>query len=359
MAEPVAEVQRVLEAAVADGLTPGAAAAVLDRRAGIVAQWCVGALAADDTIDGPHRMTPTTVFDLASLTKLFVTTTLVADAADDGVINLDERAWPGWPGVTPRHLLAHDGGLVAHRHFHRELLDDPRRSHLVGQRAGRDVIVSAVYATPTEAPLGERVLYSDLGFIALGDLIERRRCADLDALWGAHPLGGGTGARFVRLADDGYHPALPLVAPTEHCAWRRRVVHGQVHDDNGFAMGGVGGHAGLFGSLDDVVTIAGRLMARLADDGDTLARFAGHRTTASPTRALGFDVATPGGSTGDALSARTIGHLGFTGTSVRFELDAGRAYVLLSNAVHLGRESARDRSRALRVAFHRAAAALG
>jgi CubicO group peptidase (beta-lactamase class C family) len=299
------------------------------------------------------------VFDLASLTKLFVTTTLVADAVDDGVIDLDEQAWPGWPGVTPRHLLAHDGGLVAHRHFHRELLDDPRRSHLLGQRAGRDVIVDAVLATAAEAAPGTRVLYSDLGFIALGDLVERRRGADLDALWAAHPLRAGTGARFVRLADDGYHPALPLVAPTEHCAWRRRVVHGQVHDDNGFAMGGVGGHAGLFGSLDDVVTMATRLLARLDDDGDTLARFARHRTTASPTRALGFDVATPGGSTGDALSPRTVGHLGFTGTSVWLDLDAGRGYVLLSNAVHLGRESARDRSRALRVAFHRVAANLG
>jgi serine-type D-Ala-D-Ala carboxypeptidase len=349
-------VRDVLEAAVADGLTPGAAAAVVDRDGHVVAQWCVGALAADDAIDGPHRVTPQTVFDLASLTKLFVTTLLMADAVDDGTIALDETPWPGWPGVTPRHLLAHDGGLVAHRHFYRDLVDDPRRSHLVGQRAGRDAVVDAVLATPAEVAPGERVVYSDLGFIALGDLLERRRHADLDALWARHPLAADTGARFVRLADVGYHPALPLVAPTEHCAWRRRVVHGQVHDDNGFAMGGVAGHAGLFGSLDDVVTLVTRLFARLDDDADTLAAFARHRTTASPTRALGFDTATAGGSTGDALSARTVGHLGFTGTSVWFDLDAGRAYALLSNAVHFGRDSARDRSRALRVKFHQAAA---
>jgi len=350
-------VREVLEAAVADGLTPGAAAAVIDHKDGVVGRWCVGALAADDAIDGPHRVTPTTVFDLASLTKLFVTTVLVADAVDDGTIALDETPWSGWPGVTPRHLLAHDGGLVAHRHFYRDLLDDPRRSHLVGQRAGRDAVVDAVLATPAEAAPGARVLYSDLGFIALGALLEARRGRDLDALWAAHPLGAGTGARFVRLADVGYHPALPLVAPTEHCGWRKRVVHGQVHDDNCFAMGGVGGHAGLWGALDDVVTLVKRLTARLHDADDTLGRFAAHRTPTSPTRALGFDVATPGGSTGDALSARTVGHLGFTGTSVWFDLDAGRAYVLLSNAVHYGRESARDRSKALRVAFHRAAAA--
>jgi CubicO group peptidase (beta-lactamase class C family) len=349
-------VRDVLEAAVADGLTPGAAAAVIDHRSGVVAQWCVGALAADDAIDGPHRVMKTTVFDLASLTKLFVTTVLMADAIDDGVIDLDEQPWPGWPGVTPRHLLAHDGGLVAHRHFYRDLLDDPRRSHLLGQRAGRDAIVDAVLATPPEAAPGARVLYSDLGFIALGALLEQRRGRDLDALWAMHPLSDGTGARFVRLADVGYHPALPLLAPTEHCAWRKRVVHGQVHDDNCFAMGGVGGHAGLFGSLDDVTTLVTRLFRRLHDADDTLARCANHRTASSPTRALGFDVATPGGSTGDALSARTVGHLGFTGTSVWFDLDAGHAYVLLSNAVHYGRDSARERSRALRVKFHQAAA---
>jgi CubicO group peptidase (beta-lactamase class C family) len=94
------------------------------------------------------------------------------------------------------------------------------------------------------------------------------------------------------------------------------------------------------------------LLDQLVDDSDgresTLWRWARVRTTASPARALGFDVATAGGSTGDALSPRTVGHVGFTGTSLWFDLDADRAYVLLSNAVHGGRDGVRERNRALR-----------
>jgi CubicO group peptidase (beta-lactamase class C family) len=349
-----------LQGAVADGCAPGVAAALVERGRGVTRQWCVGALAADDAIDGPHRVTPETVFDLASLTKMLVTTVLVADAVDDGVIALDEAPWPRWPGVTVRHALAHDGGLVAHRPFFADLLHDPRRNLWVGRRRGGVEVEGAVLGTLPERPPGERVVYSDLGFIAMGALVQSRRGANLDVMWAQHALGQGTGARFVCLEDDGYHPALPLVAPTEHCPWRKRVVQGQVHDDNAFAMGGVAGHAGLFGSLTDVVTIAARLLDQLVDDSDgresTLWRWARIRTTASPARALGFDVATAGGSTGDALSPRTVGHLGFTGTSLWFDLDADRAYVLLSNAVHGGRDGVRERNRALRVAFHRAAA---
>jgi CubicO group peptidase (beta-lactamase class C family) len=117
-------VQAALQEAVAEGWAPGVAAAVVERGRGVVFQWCVGALAVDEAIDGPHRVTPQTVFDLASLTKLLVTTALVADAVDDGVIELDETPWPAWPGVSVRHALAHEGGLVAHRPFFSDLLQD-------------------------------------------------------------------------------------------------------------------------------------------------------------------------------------------------------------------------------------------
>lgn len=352
-------VRLALQAAVDDGLTPGAAAAVVDLH-GYAERWCVGTLAPDDVAGGAHRVKDDTVYDLASLTKLLVTTTLVADAVDDGLIELDEEPFSTWPGVQVAHLLGHDGGLVAHRPFYEALVEDPARSHLVGRRAGHDAIADAVLQTPPDAAPGARVLYSDLGFIALGVLVEVRRQQRLDALWRAHPLSAGLAARFVCLEDDGYHPALPLVAPTEHCPWRRRVVHGQVNDDNCFAMGGVAGHAGLFGSLDDVVTLAVRLLRRLRTAGDTLSAFAHHRTsTMEAPRALGFDVVSPGGSTGDALGPRTVGHLGFTGTSLWLDPDVGdggAAWILLSNAVQLGRPTVRERSKALRVAFHRAAA---
>ena len=355
MADPVRD---VLEAAVRDGLTPGCAAAVLDAD-GHVDRYCTGTLAADDASSTRYVVDEDTVYDTASLTKLLVTATLVADALDDGIVELQECPWPRWPGLSVEHALSHSGGLPAHRAFFEALRADPERSHLLGRDGGREAIVDAVLATEPETETGQRVVYSDLGFIALGDLLQQRRGRRLDALWQAHPFSQGTGARFVCLQDDGYHPALPLVAPTEYCPWRRRFVQGQVHDDNAFAMGGVAGHAGLFASLNDVIALAGRLLARLRTPGDTLSSFAGYRTLSHPLRGLAFDVATPGGSTGDALGPRTVGHLGFTGTSLWLDPDAGdggRAFVLLANTVHLGRDSTLARNRALRVGFHRAAA---
>jgi CubicO group peptidase (beta-lactamase class C family) len=355
MADPICE---VLQAAVRDGLTPGCAAAVVDAD-GHVDRFCTGTLAADDASSTRHVVDEDTVYDTASLTKLLVTATLVADAIDDGVMELDETPWPRWPGLTVEHALAHSGGLPAHRPFFEALRADPERSHLLGRQEGRDIILDAVHGTEPDTAPGERVVYSDLGFIALGALVEARRQQRLDALWLAHPSSRQTTARFVSLQDDGYHRALPRVAPTEYCPWRRRFVQGQVHDDNAFAMGGVGGHAGLFASLNDVCVLAQGLLARLRTPGDTLGTFAGYRTLSHPLRGLAFDVATPGGSTGDALGPRTVGHLGFTGTSLWLDPDAGdggRAFVLLANTVHLGRESTLARNRALRVAFHRAAA---
>ncbi len=353
-----ASIQRALDAAVDDGLTPGAAAAVVYAD-GRVVGVCSGTLNADDPEpsggrDARRLVTTSTVYDLASLTKLIVTTVLVADDVAAGVIDLNETPWSWWPGVTVAHALRHDSGLPAHRPFFETLRRPREHGFMLGRRAGKALVVDAVLRTACEAPPGERTLYSDLGFIALGALLEDRHGASLDALWAAHPLSAGTSARFVDLEVEGYHSCTPLVAPTERCAWRKRIVQGQVHDDNAFAMGGVAGHAGLFASLDDVVTIAARLLRRLQDRGDVLSQFAAQATV----RALGFDVVTPGGSTGDALSPSSVGHLGFTGTSIWFDVDVGAVYVLLSNTVHFGRDGVIARNKALRVAFHRAAVAV-
>jgi CubicO group peptidase (beta-lactamase class C family) len=358
---------------VASGLTPGCAGAVVDER-GVVAAACAGTLAPDDEVPGPHEVRPSTVYDLASLTKLLCTTWLAAQAVDDVLLELDELVddvfddgQRCWPGVTVAHLLWHASGLPAHRPFFRVLLDDAARSHDLGRAAGARAVLAAVRGTPLEAPAGARVVYSDLGFIALGAILEARLGAPLDVL-NARLLARCApsaapaalrGLRFVRLAEEGMHPCTPLVAPTEQCPWRKRFVQGQVHDDNAFAIGGVAGHAGLFGALDDVTAAAIGLLSATLTSGQALARFAlAHAGCAGPARALGFDVATPGGSTGDTLSARTVGHLGFTGTSLWLDLERRRAYVLLANTVHLGRDGIAARNKALRVAFHQAAAPL-
>jgi CubicO group peptidase (beta-lactamase class C family) len=342
-------VDQVLAAATQDGTTPGAAALVVTR-GGRRLSRCAGTLHR-----GPHAppVDEDTVWDLASLTKLLSTTILAARAVDEDKLALDEQPWPAWPGVTVEHVLRHESGLPAWR----PLFEEAKRIASVGLPAGRRVVVDAARATAPELRPGEKTVYSDIGMIALGALLEERLGARLEEAFVdvARGTWGPGGLRFVRLDVEGFHGALPRVAPTERCPWRRRALQGQVHDENCFAMGGVAGHAGLFGSLLDVENAARALLDVVVKGGSTLARFA--ELPDGARRPIGFDRTTPGGSTGDALGPRTVGHLGFTGTSLWLDPDGpdgGVAYVLLTNRVHETREGP-EKILALRKAFHRAA----
>ncbi|OGQ13360.1 MAG: hypothetical protein A2138_12945 [Deltaproteobacteria bacterium RBG_16_71_12] len=340
-------VERALSEAIEDGTTPGAAAVVVTgdgRRHAVLA-------GRQHRLAGARAIDEHTVWDLASLTKLLSTTLLAARAVDAGRLSLDEVPWPArWPGVTAAHLLRHDAGLPAWR----PLYQVARKAGVCGLPAGARAVIAAALATEPEAPPGARTLYSDVGFIALGALLEERLGAPLDLVFAdAARVYGAPALRFVRLDVDGFHPAVPNVAPTERCPWRRRALFGQVHDDNAFAMGGVAGHAGLFGSLIDVEAAARFFLRALTEDGEaTLASFA----AGGGERGLGFERTTPDGTTAGALSPRAVGHLGFTGTSLFVDPDPpGAAYVLLTNRVHESREHKR-RIFLARRAFHRAAA---
>ncbi|MBI1949081.1 MAG: serine hydrolase [Deltaproteobacteria bacterium] len=341
-------VEQVLSDAVGDGITPGAAAVVVTgdgrRRLALAGHL--------HRLEGAPAVDERTVWDLASLTKLLSTTLLVARAVDRGTLALDLEPWPArWPGITVAHLLRHDAGLPDWR----PLFEAARKAGVCGLPAGARAVVAAALEVAPEAAPGARTLYSDVGFIALGALLEERLGTPLDRAF-AQAAGayGATGLRFVRLDTDGFHPAVPLVAPTERCLWRRRALFGQVHDDNAFAMGGVAGHAGLFGSLLDVEAAAGFYLRALTEPGEeTLASFA----ATGGERGLGFDRATPEGTTAGALSPRAVGHLGFTGTSLFMDpAPPGAAYVLLTNRVHESREH-KQRIFGVRRAFHQAAAA--
>lgn len=303
----------ILEAACGP-VFPGAVACVL-HRGHLVLHAAVGHRA---LVPVPEPNACDTIYDLASLTKPMVVGTLLLRSA----VDLDESAGP-WPGVTVRHLAGHTSGLPPFR----------------------DVAsIDEVLATPLVTPPGERAVYSDLGYMALGAHLERRLGAPLDVL--AAPI-----FRELGLADTGYRPApSPRIAPTE-VSEARGVIRGEVHDPNAWRLGGVAGHAGLFGTALDVATWAQSLLsmprAREFWTAPSIAR--------TPTSwRLCFDTVTPGmSSAGRHFGPRAVGHLGFTGTSVWIEPDREWVVVLLSNRVH---PRPHDAIKALRPRFHDAVA---
>jgi CubicO group peptidase (beta-lactamase class C family) len=299
-----------------------------------------------------------TIFDLASLTKPLATATLAMRAIDDGDMALDEPVsgrlseWRGRDreGVTIRDLLAHCSGLPAYLPFFRD-------------HTGRVEFEPAICRTPLEYPPRTQSIYSDLGFILLGFILQDARTP-----------GGATGklepsatlpAQFRKV--ESFVTAEPLlfnpprtlrarIAPTEFDAWRGRTLVGEVHDENAWALGGAAGHAGLFGTAAAVGAFARALLATLAGDRilaqpATMREFV-RRSAAIPggSRALGWDTMRPTSSCGVRLSETAIGHTGFSGTSLWIDWERDLYVVLLTNRVHPTRDN--NRIRALRPAFH-------
>ncbi len=375
---------RACRGAGSDPVFPGCVALVW--RAG-QRPWCraYGTLASEGPSSG-RPTTPDTRYDLASLTKVLATTTLCAQALAQGVLSLDEpipEALALTYAADPaglesarrpqlRALLEHAAGLVAHREF----FHAPWSLRPGQPRA----LIDAVRAEAPAAAPGTRSIYSDLGFILLGAWLERRLGASLDQLFReriAEPLGIDAEVGFASLtARRTPDPTLEFTAPTEryddpsrHWAELRTEVgqplaHGVVHDDNCVVMGGVAGHAGLFGTAHAVATIAQawldrRLPGVPPDRSEEIwATFSRPSLVPGSSRRLGFDGPSPGGSTGGALSSGAIGHLGFTGSSLWIDPMTRAVYILLSNRVHPDRASSAAGIRRLRVAFHRQAALL-
>jgi CubicO group peptidase (beta-lactamase class C family) len=282
-----------------------------------------------------------TIFDLASLTKPLATTLLAAMAAEDGLLDLDAPAvrWLpelGRESILVRHLLSHTSGLPKWVPFY-ALVPQP------GQ------LPAALGSLQLEAPAGERVVYGDPNFIAAGLVLERLYGERLDALFNERV------ARRLGLMDVGYLPqasALRRIAASEtgnvyerslagemaagYDGWRTGLIWGQVHDGNAYFMGGVAGHAGLFGTARAVAALAEQFMV-----GSKLLYGAPSAFTTNLTpgldehRSLGWMLAsTPGCSAGPSLPPHAFGHTGFTGTSVWIDPDRRAVYVLLTNRTH-------------------------
>lgn len=306
-----------------------------------------------------------TRFDLASLTKPLTTVTWVLRLVAAGRLDLEAPIGRFVPVQDARlaaapvwRLLNHTSGLPAHREYFRGLL--PRVAATQDFAGARAMIGRMVCSTPLESAPGAREVYSDLGFLLLERVAEAVD-GPLTARWPGLPMHGPQSLHFRPLPIATEAVTHPYAA-TERCPLRDRLVVGEVHDENAWVSGGVAGHAGLFGRVEDVLTF-GRAVAdawRGADDplgiGQETWRLATHPRWIHPagTRVLGWDTPSPGQSTaGRFFGPATIGHLGFTGTSLWIDLEARVVMVLLTNRVCPSRENIGIRP--LRPALHDAA----
>ena len=332
------DVADLLTDAIARRVFPAAAIEV-GRTGGVLWSHAAGTLTYDP--DAPPTREDT-VFDLASLTKVIATAALAMRAVDEERLDLDSRLstqFEDWRGddramATVRDLLAHSAGLTAYLPFFRD-------------HTGRAEFQRAICTLPLEYPPPSRAIYSDLGFMLLGFLLE-----DLSRAFGLPPAAAALAVQFDRLkqsftsgplAFNPPHEWRPNTAPTEVDTWRGRLLVGEVHDENAWALGGAAGHAGLFGTAAAVGDFARAALRTLAGESilaspGTMRMFARKTDVPGSSRALGWDTMLPTSSSGNLLSPASIGHTGFTGTSLWIDTQRDFYVVLLTNRVHPTRE---------------------
>ncbi len=343
----LAPVRRLVDDGVGSAY-PGAVLAVL-YRGEVVLRYASG-LAAH--VPPPRPVTSGTVYDLASLTKVVATVPLILQGIAAGRLDLDDPLPRHLPesahaGITIRHLLAHTSGLPGWIPFYLE-------------SSGTDEIVRRDAQTPPTAPPGTQVVYSDLGFILLGEIARRALGAPLDRLAHARifePL-GMTQTGYQPLAGS-HHFTKEQIAPTEdgtateqamageagrRHTWRKTLIWGEVHDSNAHAMGGVAGHAGVFGVADDLIAYArmwlgeGRGPRGVLLPSELVHEATIRQTPEAAPRGLGWALAGAQAWWGECLSARAYGHTGFTGTAMVVDPEHALAIVFLTNAINLGRD---------------------
>jgi uncharacterized protein YbbC (DUF1343 family)/CubicO group peptidase (beta-lactamase class C family) len=323
------QLEQVVDAQIAAGRIPGAVVVIGDA-GHVLYRKAFGQRA---LAPAAEAMTLDTEFDLASLTKVIATTTAILQLAETGRLRLDAPVAQYWPafavngkeGVTVRQLLAHTSGLRA---------DLPARP----VRAGRSGVLSAIAAEHLLSQPGQRVIYSDLNFVVLGELVQRVTHQSLSAYCQSHVFAP------LHMRDTVFLPdalrAARSAATTADLAGMRR---GRVHDPTAAWMGGVSGNAGLFATADDLTRFA-QMMLNGGLSGTTrilrpqsIAALAAATSPLStvPWRGLGWELAAPLVSNRDRLPPiGTIGHTGYTGTGIWIDLASRQFVVILTNRVH-------------------------
>ena len=331
-------VDGIVNAAVKDSAFPGAV--LLVAKDGIVVHE--KAYGAYDYGVYSKRIDAKTIYDLASVTKVLVTTSAVMRLVDEGKLSLEDPVvkhvpqfgQKGKEQVTVYNLMVHNSGLPAWRRFY-DFCTTP------------ECVVDSIFATPLSFRTGDTTVYSDLGLITMGKVIEKLSGTTLDRFVDSvffKPLG---------MSNTMFNPPQKLwsrIAPTEvDTFWQRTgvAVRGRVHDENCATLGGVSGHAGLFSTASDISILMQMLLNGGTYGGKrylneaTIEKFT-TRQSAQSTRGIGWDMKNPGRSwAGSLLSDKTFLHTGFTGTSVAADPEKNLIVVFLTNRVHPTRNTSK------------------
>jgi serine-type D-Ala-D-Ala carboxypeptidase len=350
-------VEQALREAVAQGTFPGAVLLV-GRSEEIIYERAFGSRS---LVPAKTPMREDMIFDLASLTKPLATTLAIMLLAKEKKIHLDDRVTRFVPSfgvsdkspITLRQLLNHSSGLPAWKPYFEEIVQEEKsgRINSLGSQDAKRHVFDRIHREELLSPPGAQSLYSDLGFMILGEIVELVSGSSLDrfcydAIFKPCGLRSMSFIDLTQLRAGEIRTMEEMIVPTEYCPWRKKILCGEVHDDNAYVIGGVAGHAGLFASARDIHLLLARMARCLGGKDDFLPRslveefLTKDKIVKDSTRALGWDTPTRHKSaSGNYFSPRSVGHLGFTGPSVWWDLEKNCHIILLNNRVHPTRKN--------------------
>lgn len=300
-----------------------------------------------------RNLSKSTLFDISSLTKPVCTATILMLALQDGKCSLDDplkKYFPSTPTreITIRHLSNHTSGLPAWKPYFRWLVEN--EPGWILNEKGKEWLASQIINEPLENAVGEKTVYSDLGYILLGCVLEKIYQKNLDQLFEEKIV------KPLKLKETFFNPLTTPkrkdpnpthFAATETYEWRHKNLCGIVMDAHAYIMGGIAGHAGLFSTTNDLKKWLDEL--KKASKGsstlisketfDLFSQIPANRDLSQPYFTLGFDTPSTPSSSGQYFSPKSIGHLGYTGSSFWWDLQKDSYIILLTNRVHPTRKN--------------------
>ncbi len=344
-------IDKALKQAIENGSTPGVAL-LAAKREDVVYREAFG----HAQIYPEHRsLGLSSLFDIASLTKVIATTTAVMQLLRDKKLALEDplqKFLPEFPHeqINLLHVLTHSAGFSDHLPLYEYVQEEAQTQgeKFIGSPEAKELAVRTICETELLYTPGKFSKYSDLGFILLGRAIEEISGISLDRYCEERIF------RPFGMDNTFFQPVQGTkregdFVATERCDWRRRVLCGEVHDENAYAMGGVAGHAGLFSTLDDIQRFMTRLIACYQGRDDTIPQeivaqfFRRQNLVKGSTRALGWDTPSRNmkekASGGTIIAESSVGHTGFSGTSIWFDPTRHLTIILLANRIHPSRHN--------------------